>query len=380
MAESVSLNNLDSLDLLFDENSQKQQTTFVRPADEVDHSRQQQQKCTILQAIHQQPKVDSPIIMDTSTAETKTTNLLAQHIECVSVASCTTSAASRVVQMNYSVDEQIEVVEKDEIRKREDDLLDNCEEYADDILRNLREAELRTRPKPQYIHQLDDVTSSMRSRLVDWLVQVCEEVDLNMETLYLAVNYADRFLSETSVLDDNLQLLGTASLYIASKYEELDPPSVRTFVYVTYGKYSNQQIWRMERRVLKVLNFRMTTPTANFFLMYFLRALKVDKKIEHLARYLAELTLFEAEPFLEYLPSQIAASAVYLALNSTTGQIWTTELSEQIGYKSHEIRLCIRDMHNSWRESVDYPQKTIQNKYKQEKYDKVSTIPAPAEV
>ncbi len=55
----------------------------------------------------------------------------------------------------------------------------------------------------------------MRSILVDWLVEVCEEYKLHTETLYLAVNYTDRFLSKMSVLRGKLQLLGTASIYIA---------------------------------------------------------------------------------------------------------------------------------------------------------------------
>ena len=55
----------------------------------------------------------------------------------------------------------------------------------------------------------------MKSILVDWLVEVCEGFELYTETLYLAVNYTDRYLSNNSILSGKLQLLGTASVYIA---------------------------------------------------------------------------------------------------------------------------------------------------------------------
>lgn len=51
-----------------------------------------------------------------------------------------------------------------------------------------------------------DINDSMRTILVDWLVEVSEEYRLNTETLYLAVNYIDRFLSFMSVVRAKLQV------------------------------------------------------------------------------------------------------------------------------------------------------------------------------
>ena len=41
------------------------------------------------------------------------------------------------------------------------------------------------------------------------------EYKLNDETLYLAVNYVDRFLSQMAVLRGKLQLVGTAAMLLA---------------------------------------------------------------------------------------------------------------------------------------------------------------------
>lgn len=76
--------------------------------------------------------------------------------------------------------------------------------------------QLKTRPKAAYMKKQPDITVSMRAILVDWLVEVGEEYKLQNETLYLAVNYIDRFLSSMSVLRGKLQLVGTAAMLLAS--------------------------------------------------------------------------------------------------------------------------------------------------------------------
>lgn len=62
----------------------------------------------------------------------------------------------------------------------------------------------------------NDINHTMRSILIDWLVEVSEEYKLDTETLYLSVFYMDRFLSLMAVMRAKLQLVGTAALYIAS--------------------------------------------------------------------------------------------------------------------------------------------------------------------
>jgi len=116
--------------------------------------------------------------------------------------------------------------------------------YLADIYRYLRECEERHRPKPHYMRKQADITPGMRSILIDWLVEVAEEYKLQNETLYLAVSFIDRFLSHMSVLRGKLQLVGTAAMFIASKYEEIYPPEVSEFVYITDDTYTKKQVLR----------------------------------------------------------------------------------------------------------------------------------------
>lgn len=78
----------------------------------------------------------------------------------------------------------------------------------------------------------------MRAILVDWLIEVHFKFKLREETLFISITIIDRFLEKTKVNKSRLQLVGVAALLIASKYEEIYPPELNDFVYITDGAYT----------------------------------------------------------------------------------------------------------------------------------------------
>lgn len=117
-----------------------------------------------------------------------------------------------------------------------------------------------------------EITSHKRLILIDWLVEVCDEFKLSQATLFLTVNIVDRYLSRQSVPRATLQLLGVTALWIASKFEEVYPPTLADFVDVTSHTYTAKQLKSMEAEVLKELQFTLMVPTAVTFLTLFLPA------------------------------------------------------------------------------------------------------------
>ncbi|XP_068281573.1 cyclin-A1 [Nyctibius grandis] len=251
-------------------------------------------------------------------------------------------------------------------------------EYAEDIHQYLREAEVRFRPKPNYMRKQPDITTGMRAILVDWLVEVGEEYKLRTETLYLAVNFLDRFLSCMSVLRGKLQLVGTAAILLAAKYEEIYPPQVDEFVYITDDTYTKRQLLRMEHLILKVLAFDLTAPTINQFLLQYIQRHGVCMRTENFARYLAELSLLEADPFLKYLPSQTAAAAYCLANYTVNRSLWPETLAAFTGYSLSEIVPCLTDLHKACLDASHCQLQAIKDKYKHSKYLQVSLLEPPA--
>lgn len=93
---------------------------------------------------------------------------------------------------------------------------------------------------------------------------------------------------------------------------------------------------------------------------------------------MAELTLVEAEPFLEYTPSQIATSALYLAMYTLRKEWKSDNMQELTGYKLSDIKQCIYDLWSkAWLNASTHAQQAIQDKYRNERFDSVSSIEPP---
>jgi len=166
----------------------------------------------------------------------------------------------------------------------------------------------------------------MRTILVDWLVEIHSNFRLLPETLYLAVNIVDRFLSLRVVSLVKLQLVGITAMFIASKYEEVVAPSVKNFVYMADGGYSDKEILKAERYVLQVLDFRLCYPNPMNFLRRVSKADDYDIQTRTIAKYLMEISLFDNR-FLGTAPSMAAAAALYLARKMLNRGEWvSTEL------------------------------------------------------
>lgn len=59
-----------------------------------------------------------------------------------------------------------------------------------------------------FMEYQSDINSTMRTILIDWLIEVADEYKLHEETLFLAAQYIDRFLSTVNITRAKLQLLG----------------------------------------------------------------------------------------------------------------------------------------------------------------------------
>lgn len=112
----------------------------------------------------------------------------------------------------------------------------------------------------------------MRAILLDWLNEVCEVYKLHRETFHLTVDYVDRYLSNTEdVQKGRLQLIGITCLFIAAKVEEVYPPKIGEFAYVTDGACTTDEILLEELLILKILSWSITPITINSWLNVYMQ-------------------------------------------------------------------------------------------------------------
>ena len=185
-------------------------------------------------------------------------------------------------------------------------------EYANDIFEYLRDLECNMVPNPQYMSHQDDLEWKTRGILIDWLIEVHTQFHLLPETLFLAVNIIDRFLSEKVVQLDRLQLVGITAMLIASKYEEVLTPHVAHFRHVADDGFTEAEILSAERFILSTLSYDLSYPNPMNFLRRISKADNYDIQSRTIGKYLMEISLLDHR-FMAYRPSHVAAGAMYLS-------------------------------------------------------------------
>jgi G2/mitotic-specific cyclin 3/4 len=167
-------------------------------------------------------------------------------------------------------------------------------------------------PCAHYMDIQAEMQWSMRSVLMDWLVQVHARFTLLPETLFLAANFIDRFLSVKVVSLGKLQLVGATALYIAAKYEEVNCPNVQEMIFMVDGSYTAEEVLKAERFMLTMLKFELGWPGPMSFLRRISKADDYDLETRTLAKYFLEVAIMD-ERFVACVPSFLAAGSHCLA-------------------------------------------------------------------
>ena len=150
--------------------------------------------------------------------ESKTTEAVPEKIETSSAVTTTEEALSVAERLDATPERTLpEGVQWDFDRENWRDPY-QVSQYAMDIFEYLKKREPLF-PITDYMERQVCLSRWMRSLLVDWMVEVQESFELNHETLYLAVKLVDLYLTKVTVGKETLQLLGAASLFIASKFD-----------------------------------------------------------------------------------------------------------------------------------------------------------------
>ncbi|KAF8458979.1 cyclin-like protein [Terfezia claveryi] len=210
-------------------------------------------------------------------------------------------------------------------------------EYANEIFEYLRALEDTTAPNPDYMDAQEGLHWEQRGILVDWLIEVHQKFHLLPETLYLAINIIDRFLSVKVVMIDRLQLVGITAMFIAAKYEEVFSPHLGHFKYLADDTFTEEEILRAERFMLQTLDYNLSYPNPMNFLRRISKATDYDQDTRTVAKYLMEISLVDYR-IMEYLPSHVAAAAMYLSRMILKRGSWDPSLVHYSGYTEAEIK------------------------------------------
>ncbi|KAM6225038.1 G1/S-specific cyclin-E1 [Rhynchocyon petersi] len=188
----------------------------------------------------------------------------------------------------------------------------------------------------------------MRAVLLDWLMEVCEVYKLHRETFYLAQDFFDRYMAtQQNIVKTLLQLIGISSLFIAAKFEEIYPPKLHQFAYVTDGACTGDDILNMELSIMKALKWHLSPLTVVSWLNVYMQVAYLNDLYEVLLpQYPQQIFIQIAELLdlcvldigcLEFSYGVLAASALY--------HFSSSELMQKVsGYQWCDIEKCVKWM------------------------------------
>lgn len=188
----------------------------------------------------------------------------------------------------------------------------NCPDYTEAIFEYYRARDKKFKIG-DYIKEQPHINKQMRLLLVDWMVEVQQQLEFNHEILYLSVKLLDLYLNSKLIEKEKLQLLGGAAMLCACKFEERMAPPLDDFIYVSDNAYDRNELVKMEIDILRTLKYDIGVPLSYTFLRRYAKCIKADMKFLTLARFILELSLQDYK-FAAVRDSIKACAALYLAL------------------------------------------------------------------
>jgi cyclin B len=246
-------------------------------------------------------------------------------------------------------------------------------EYMQDIFQVLRREEPLHAPSPTYMDRQVHVNAKMRAILIDWLVDVHKKYKLRPETLFMAVNIIDRFLEIQVTAQRYLQLVGVTSLMIAAKFEEVYPPQIKEFVYVTDKAYTREDILKMEVAILNALEYKICRPTSVSFVERYQSVNGCTDAHRDLAQYLLELTLVDYK-MLKYTPSHLAAASILLSNKLLRRPSWTPATVRHTKMTEAMLKECAKEMCVLLEGADNNPLQAVRKKFSQLKHHSVAKL------
>jgi hypothetical protein len=141
------------------------------------------------------------------------------------------------------------------------DLDDNCN--LSDILKN------------------HTITPDIRTKMIDWMVEVLWSYRSEPSTFFLASHIMDLFLSLTSGFNkEDIHLIGIVCIYIASKMEDIVPlRMVNVVKSIGYNYFSEEMIKTAQAHILKTIDYNIiATSSYDFIISFFYDCLYNNSK------------------------------------------------------------------------------------------------------
>ena len=135
---------------------------------------------------------------------------------------------------------------------------------------------------PENFMKNHEISSNMRRKMVNWMVEIFYTFHSNEETFLAAVDIMDKYFyhyKEKTLTDKDIYLIGVVSSFIASKAYDLIPIRLENFLHkIGHGQFNKRQILIMERSIMKTIDFDVFSVIGFELIQIFLYDLYINNK------------------------------------------------------------------------------------------------------
>ena len=193
------------------------------------------------------------------------------------------------------------------------------------------------------------ITPNIRTKMVDWMIEVLSVFENTDETLFLAINIMDLYLfrSKNILKNENIHLIGITSMFIASKFQEIYPINLKTFIIkVSHNQFNAENITKEEKIIFKEIGPENLVITSIYdfiklFIYYFYfenkmiiihdkNYLKIFNYVKNAAIYLSKVVM-HYEVFYKNNMSSNAVCCIITAIKMVkiyAKEKWSSELTK----------------------------------------------------
>ena len=146
------------------------------------------------------------------------------------------------------------------------------DDYSNSIIKSLLEDE---QINENYLDN-HKITERMRTRMVDWMIEVLSNYHCDESTYFESINLMDRYFKQCEIkkqvlLPAELHLIGVTSMFIASKYQDIYPLRLKIVQdKIAHNKLTCQEIKNKEDEMMRYLGYNIGLPTMWDFITIFM--------------------------------------------------------------------------------------------------------------
>ena len=125
------------------------------------------------------------------------------------------------------------------------------------------------------------INPSIRTKMVNWMLEVFHSFKSNEETIFSAVKILDKYIWKTEdvLKNEDIHLIGIVCMYLASKTYDIVPIQMNNLTHlVGHDIFEQKSIKEMEKKILKTINFDLITPNTYEFIQFLLYDFYINNK------------------------------------------------------------------------------------------------------